>query len=149
MVCGKYLVNCCYFKIDFIKTSCFMWVFYLYAFFSEEEASPFKKNLQKYISEIQKSSFLFFFNWSIVDLQYCANLCCTAKWLSYIHTFFMVYYRVLNIIPVLYINTLLFIHSKDRSLYLPTPHSQSIPLPQPQPLWQPQVWSTSLLLFGK
>ena len=25
----------------------------------------------------------FFFNWNIVDLQCCANLCYTAKWLSY------------------------------------------------------------------
>ena len=27
----------------------------------------------------------YFFYWNIVDLQYCANLCCTAKWLSYTH----------------------------------------------------------------
>ena len=48
-----------------------------------------------------------FFNWSIVDLQCCANLCCTAKWLSYTHIdilffkFFsiMVYHRILNIVP--------------------------------------------------
>ena len=30
------------------------------------------------------SSILFFY-WSIVDFQCCANLCCTAKWLSYTH----------------------------------------------------------------
>ena len=28
----------------------------------------------------------FVFNWSIVDLQCRAHLCCTAKWLSYTHT---------------------------------------------------------------
>ena len=28
--------------------------------------------------------FIFIFpNWSIVDLQYCVNFCCTIKWLSY------------------------------------------------------------------
>ena len=31
---------------------------------------------------------LIFFFWGIVDLQCCANLCCIAKWLSYIHIFF-------------------------------------------------------------
>ena len=33
-------------------------------------------------SEIKTHSF---FYWSIKDLQCCADLCCTAKWLSYIH----------------------------------------------------------------
>ena len=33
-------------------------------------------------------SFFFFFNWSIVGLQRCANLFCTAKWLSYTHILF-------------------------------------------------------------
>ena len=42
--------------------------------------------------------------------------------------------------PVLYIRTLLLIHSKCNSLHLPTPNSQSIPL-SPHPPRQPQVWS--------
>ena len=37
------------------------------------------------------SLLLFFFNWSIVDLQCCASLCCTAKWLSYTHICVWVY----------------------------------------------------------
>ena len=54
------------------------------------------------------SSFLkfIFFNWSIVDLQWCVNFCCIAKWLGYTHIhvlkiFFssMVYPRILNILP--------------------------------------------------
>ena len=37
---------------------------------------------------IQRILFFFFlFYWSVADLQYCANLCCTAKWLIYTHTF--------------------------------------------------------------
>ena len=47
---------------------------------------------------------LFFFYWSIVDLQCCANFCSTAKWLSYMHSFLMffsimVYPRRLVIVP--------------------------------------------------
>ena len=30
------------------------------------------------------SFYLFIFNWSIVDLQYCISLRCTAKWFSYV-----------------------------------------------------------------
>ena len=32
--------------------------------------------------------YYYFFIKSIVDLQHCANFCCTAKWLSYTYTFF-------------------------------------------------------------
>ena len=40
-------------------------------------------------------SFLFL-NWSIVDSQCCANICCTAKWLSYTHInpFFKCYFSL-------------------------------------------------------
>ena len=51
--------------------------------------------------------FVFFLNWSIVDLQCCVNFCYTEKWFryTYIYTFFfvlfsiMVYHRILNIVP--------------------------------------------------
>ena len=40
---------------------------------------------------------------SLVDLQYCANFCCTTKWLSYTYFFtflcIMVYHKILNTIP--------------------------------------------------
>jgi len=54
----------------------------------------------------------------IVNLQCCTNLWCTAKWLSYTHTFFFYilfhygYHRILNIFPVLYSRTLLIIHPR-------------------------------------
>ena len=32
---------------------------------------------------LQNPHLFIFFYWGIVDLQCCANLCCTAKWLSY------------------------------------------------------------------
>ena len=58
-----------------------------------------------------------FFNWSIVDLQCCVNFWCTAKWFSYTYIYIfsfiffsiMVYYRILNIVPLLYSRTLLSI----------------------------------------
>lgn len=40
---------------------------------------------------------------SLVDSQYCANFCCTTKWLSYTYFFtflcIMVYHKILNILP--------------------------------------------------
>ena len=33
----------------------------------------------------------FIFYWSIVDLHYCVNFCCTAKWLSYTHIYILFY----------------------------------------------------------
>ena len=43
---------------------------------------------------------LYFFNWSIVDLQRCANFCCTAKWLSYTHIYILFLYSFpLRFIP--------------------------------------------------
>ena len=70
--------------------------------------------------------FFLFFNWSIVALQYCACLCCTEKWLSYIHIHLLFQYSFpLWFIPgdwiqfpVLYSRTLAFIHSPCNSLSL-------------------------------
>ena len=44
-------------------------------------SNPCPWNCRRHLSTV----FCFFFYWSIVDLQCCANLCCTAKWLSYMH----------------------------------------------------------------
>ena len=88
---------------------------------------------------------LFFFNWSTVDLQCCANLCCIAYWLSYTHLHIFKYSLPLWFItgysvqfPELSIRTLLCIHSKCNSLHLPTANPQSFPLHPPLP-WQPQA----------
>ena len=50
------------------------------------------------------SQVTFFKKWSIVDCVSCVNFCCTAKWFSYTHSFFlffsiMVCHRILNIVP--------------------------------------------------
>ena len=87
---------------------------------------------------------LFFLFWSTVDLQCFANLCYPAKWLSLTHTYILFYtilfhygffqeigYRFL--VPYSW-TLLLFIHPKFNSLHLPTPDSQSIPLPPLHPL---------------
>ena len=39
----------------------------------------------------------FFFNWSIVDLQCCSNLCCTEKWLrfTHIHILFLIFFSIM------------------------------------------------------
>ena len=80
--------------------------------------------------------FLNLFYWNTLHLQHCVNLCCTAKWFSYTHTYIflfhilsiMVYYRVLSIISALDTRTLLCIHSIcNNSLCLLTPNSQCIP----------------------
>ena len=56
----------------------------------------------------------------------------------------MVYYRILNIVPVLYSENL-FIHSVYSSLHQLIPNSQSIPPLLPPP-WQPQACSLCLLM---
>lgn len=81
-------------------------------------------------------------DWNTVDLQYCANLYCIAKWLSFMHT---LYNSFLNILfhyglsqkigcSTLCYRTLLLIHSKCNSWHLSIPNSWSIPLTSPLPL---------------
>ena len=46
-------------------------------------------------------------SWNLVDLQYCANFCCTANWpcdthiyiLSFIFFSIVIYHRMLSIVP--------------------------------------------------
>ena len=100
----------------------------------------------------------FYFYWSIVNLQCCANLGCIVKWLSCtLYTFFliffsiMVYHKRLSIVPCAtlgpYSRTSLFIHSPYSSLHLPTPSSYSIPLLPASLLETPSLFSVSLFLF--
>ena len=91
------------------------------------------------------------FYWGIVDLPCCVIFCYTVKWFSYtcicfifIFFFIMLYLRILNIVPVLYSRTLLFIHAKYNNLLIP--NFQSIPTTLPFP-WQLQVCSLCLWVF--
>ena len=69
----------------------------------------------------------FFFNWSLVDLQCSVSFRRTVKWFIYILFFFiffhMVYYKILNIVAVLYSRTLWFIYFMCGTLYLLIPNS--------------------------
>ena len=60
----------------------------------------------------------------------------THKFLSILSI--VVYHSILNLVPMLYSTTLLFIHSINASFHLVIPKSQAIPLPPPLPLgnWQ-------------
>ena len=96
---------------------------------------------------------LFFFNWSVVDLQCCANFCCIAKRLSYTHSLFNIlsYYGVSQEIGYISLccisRTLLFICSKCNSLHQLTPGSQFIPLPSHLPFGNHSLFSMSVSLF--
>ena len=102
---------------------------------------------------LHNKPFFFFFlilYWGIVDLQCCVNFCYIAKWFSYTQIcfifksfFFMLYHRILNIVPVIYCRTLLFIHAKYNNLYLLILNFQSIPPTLPLP-WQLPVCSLCL-----
>ena len=59
----------------------------------------------------------------------------------------MVYHRILNIAPVLYSRTLLFMHSVYNSSHLLTPTSHSIPPPTPFPLATTSLFSMYVNLF--
>ena len=43
-----------------------------------------RRSADKHLGINWTLTFLIYFYWSAVDLHCCANLCCTAKWLSYI-----------------------------------------------------------------
>ena len=100
--------------------------------------------------------FLIFFYWSIVDLQYCVNFCCTAKWFSYTYIYSFLYYWYFPLwfiigywiyFSVLYSRTLLFIHSMYNHLHLLTPTSDSTPSLTPSPLATTSLFSMSVSLF--
>jgi len=100
------------------------------------------------------------FYWNIIDLQCSFSFCCTVKWPSRTHTCvcvysFLKYYlpscsnpRDWTQFPVLYSRTLLLIHSKCNSMYLPTPNSLSIPLFPPSP-WLVHICNGMLLSHKK
>ena len=82
------------------------------------------------------------FNWSITDLQCCANLSCSAS-ATYIQTFFFIFFSIM-VCHVIEYSSLCYTlgpcclsNSKCNSLHLPTPSSQSIPLPS-HPLGSPK-----------
>ena len=104
-------------------------------------------------------SFIFiFFYWSIVTLQYCVNLHCTAKWISYTYTYIPSFLEFLLIevttehwveFLVLYSRfslVIYFIHSIN-SVYMSIPISQFIPPSPPFPLASIRLFSTSVSLF--
>ena len=45
-----------------------------------------------YLAPRLSSFYCVFFHWSILDLQCCANHCCTAKWFSYTHIYILFHY---------------------------------------------------------
>ena len=105
-------------------------------------------------------SFKFFslnlFYWSIVVLQCCGNLCCAAKWLQlYIYVcvcvcvFFFIFFFHYDLSQVTEYSSLCYTVgpcclSILYITHLLTPNSQSIPLHQSPPPWQPQVYSLCL-----
>ena len=96
-----------------------------------QQVTPYS---EAWCTKIEELAVLSNFYWRILDLWCCVNLCCKLIQLYmyiYIYILFsiMVYYRILNIIPVLYSRTLLFTHPIHNSLYLLTLNSYSIPSP--------------------
>ena len=45
------------------------------------------------------ASEIWLFYWSIIDLQYCINFCCTAKWFFFTLFSIIVYHGILNMVP--------------------------------------------------
>lgn len=73
----------------------------------------------------------------MVDLQWCANFCWTAKRPShiYIYILFLLFFSImfcpkrLGVVPCAVSQTLLLMHSKHHSLHLLTPSSRGVALP--------------------
>ena len=100
----------------------------------------YRRKVSSYFHYLKKhtGSPFFFFNWCVIDLQCCANYCCTAKWFIYIHTHththtlysFPLWFIITGYwkeFPVLYSRTMLFIHSVYKSLHLLISNSHSTP----------------------
>ena len=96
----------------------------------------------------------FFFHWSIVDLQCCANFCSTAKWLSCTHIYILFSYSFQlwfipehwTQMPVSYGRTLVFILSKYNSFHLIQTLSLH-PSPSSLPLANTSLFPVSVGLF--
>ena len=105
-------INYLFYTLCYLRNHCLIQNYSIFVFSSRNfilSGFMFRfMNCLKVIFVYCEWSIVFFFvvfNWSIVDLQCCANLYCTAKWLTYKNTFFfvcfsiMVYHRLLNIVP--------------------------------------------------
>ena len=61
-----------------------------------------------------------FFNWSIVDLQYCVSFRCTAKWFSYIYIYFQIIFHYRLFQNIKYSSLLLVYFVYNNLLFLCT-----------------------------
>ena len=72
------------------------------------------------------------FYWSMIDLQYCINFCCTAKWYFFRIIFHYGLSYDIKYSSLCYtVGPFCLIHSTYSGLHLLIPNSQYIPLPLP------------------